>query len=133
MTWRFDRSSEIAHSLPRFPLYLCKTESPRPSPQGGCAEQTSPTPQWACHTSEHVALLLEASEMRGWGGICYGSKTELVLTDAVALDWPRLRFHPRFPLVLGPLGGGPFPALSTWQDPRQPFSGPLEASGIKTG
>ena len=56
--------------------------------------------------SERAAWLLAASEMKGRGGVCYGSVTKLVLTDAVVLDWPRLSFTQRFLLSSAHWGGG---------------------------
>lgn len=50
-------------------------------PQGGYAAQTSSTPPWSWHRSEK-SLLLEASEVGGWTGICYCDITKLILTDA---------------------------------------------------
>ena len=64
------------------------------------------TPQWTCPMSENAAWLLAASETKGWGGVCYGSITKLVLTDAVVLDWPRLSFTHSFLLSLAHCRGG---------------------------
>lgn len=54
--------------------------------------------------SEKSAVLLEASEVGGWGGICYSSIAKVILTDTATLGWPRLGSHPQYPLVLGSLG-----------------------------
>ena len=75
------------------------------SPEQLCWTAIS-TPQWACSMSERAAWLLAASEMKGRGGVCYGSVAKLVLTDAVVLHWPRLSFTHRFLLSLAHCGGG---------------------------
>lgn len=73
-------------SVQCFPFSLCETGAPCMGPQGGYAEQTSPTPLWTWHRSEKSALLLEASEVGGWIGICYCSIAKLILTNAGTLQ-----------------------------------------------
>lgn len=55
-------------------------------PRVAMLSRSVPTPLWTWHMSEKSALLLVASEIGGWVGICYCSITKLILTNAVTFE-----------------------------------------------